>query len=106
MDARLSTTAAVLRSDADAGSGGVKQRINLQGLIRLDQVEHILNSLMQRIDDQDVLISRLTDQCAHLQSQTHANSQYARLADICGKMQTQLDSVSSAAMARVDNDKR
>lgn len=81
------------------------KRINLQGLIRLDQVEDVLNRLMDRIDSQDVLIRQLYQQCETFQSRENAAQQAQILQDTCVHLQKQVDSVRICALAPVDEGK-
>jgi hypothetical protein len=86
-------------------TGSGSSRVNLKRLIRLDQVEEILNHLLEKIDNQDNMIRKLSQQCEQYQSVQLSHKQFQLLQDVCAQLQQQMDQLKIAAMCRVDNDK-
>lgn len=84
----------------------IEARVNLKGMIRLDQVEDLLTSLMSRIDSQEQRIVQLQQMCAFYSKRADVESQFEELSHQMNKISTKLETVHSYATANIGNDTR
>lgn len=78
-----------------------ERRVDLSRLIRLDQVEDIMNKMMERINLQDETIRSLQKLCGGLLSKQRANDAFGSIQSSLIDINTRLDELKTAATADV-----
>jgi DNA repair exonuclease SbcCD ATPase subunit len=79
-----------------------ERRVDLSRLIRLDQVEDIMNKMMERIDAQDETIRSLQKLCGGLLSKQRANDAFESIQDSLVDINIRLEDIKQASTADVD----
>jgi len=88
-----------------AGGGGVAAgNVNLSKMIRLDQVEELLNNMMARLDSQEQTIVSLQRLCTSLLTKNSANEVFDGIHQTLESLNSRLDRVQLAASAEMGND--
>ena len=78
-----------------------ERRVDLSRLIRLDQVEDIMNKMMERINLQDETIRSLQKLCGGLLSKQRANDAFGSIQSSLIDINTRLDELKTATTADV-----
>jgi len=74
---------------------------NLSKMIRLDEVEHILNDMNSRLESQEATILSLQRLCASLLPKAAANDAFENMQNTMRDMASRLEDVSAAATANI-----
>jgi hypothetical protein len=91
-------------SDNSAGmTSGGRPNLNLSKMIRLDQVEDIMNSMMHRLDSQEATIVALKSLTSNLLTKHAANETFNNIQESMNDLAMKLDQVSDAATSNIGN---
>lgn len=87
----------------EPGTGGATARpgYNLSKMIRLDEVEHILNDMNARLENQEATIVSLQRLCSSLLPKAAANDAFENMQNTMRDMASRLEDVSAAATANI-----
>lgn len=77
--------------------------VNLSKMIRLDQVEELLNTMMARLDSQEQTIEQLQRLCSSLLSKNSANEVFDGMQRSISSLSSRIDRVQTAATADMGN---
>lgn len=86
-----------LSSSANSGRPGV----NLSRMIRLDEVEDILNTMMRRLDAQESTIVSLQRLCSSLLPKAAANDAFENMQNTIRDLSSRLEDVAAAATSNI-----
>ena len=84
---------------------GDNPRINLRGMIRLDQVEDLFNTLMEKVDNQQQEINQLKRLCRNFVTEQSFNAQCNVISQTIDGIERRIDIAQSAAMAQIGNER-
>ena len=87
-------------SDTNNQAAG-RPGLNLSKMIRLDQVEDIMNSMVHRLDTQEATIVDLQKLCSSLLSKNAANDSFEAMQDSMRSMEDRLDLCHAAATSNI-----
>lgn len=81
----------------------METKVNLRGMINLDQVEDLLSEVLTRMDKQDKHISTITETVKSLMPRQSAERCIDELHDAVKVLSGRVDAVREASVARVDS---
>ena len=84
-------------AEASSVPAAAPSNVNLSKMIRLDEVEELLNSMMARLDAQEQTITTLQRLCASLLSKNSANEVFDNIQQSLESLSSRLDRVQQAA---------
>jgi hypothetical protein len=80
---------------------GSRPGLNLSKMIRLDQVEDIMNSMMHRLDRQEATIVQLQNLCSSLLTKNAANEQFEEIQDTMRDMTERMEQLNTASTSNI-----
>ena len=86
-------------------SNSWRSRLNIHGIIDLDQMAAVLTSLIEQIDHQNKIIVNIQKQMQSFVSNQNFIEQFHSLEQILSKLSVRVDSIQEAATSSVLNKK-
>ena len=81
----------------------MEPKVNLRGMINLDQIEDLLSEVLMRMDAQDKNLQSVNETLKTLMPRQSAERCIDELHDAVKVLSGRVDAVREASMARVDN---
>ena len=81
----------------------MEPKVNLRGMINLDQIEDLLSEVLMRMDAQDKNLQSMNETLKTLMPRQSAERCIDELHDAVKVLSGRVDAVREASMARVDN---
>lgn len=74
-----------------------KKHVNLRGMLRVDEMEDLLSNMLDRLQDQDLMIKELQNQLDNSLSKSKANETFEILYEEIERLKSRVNSVESAS---------
>jgi hypothetical protein len=76
-------------------------KVNLRGMIRLDPVEDLLSSVVQRLNDQDTIIADLRGKIDSSMGRHAAQESFSELHKMMKHLQSRVDALEAAGSVKI-----